>query len=69
MSFRLPYVSKGRRTRFIDLPDFYMNFVSAEDVNQLAHGLHSKTNNEPQLNSLRNATISLAKQRRESKHA
>ena len=69
MSFKLPYCSQGKHTRFIDMPDFYMNFVSAEDVNQLAHGLRIKTNNEPQLCSLRNATINLAKQRRESNHA
>lgn len=68
MSFILPYLCKGGRDRLIDLPDTYLNFVTAEDVNQIAHGLHQQSSSEPELRILRNSTIQLAKQRKDYKH-
>ena len=69
MSFTLPYISNGHRRHRIELPDFYLGFVSSEDLNQISHGLKDKTKNQPSVSRLRNSAIILAKHRRENKHA
>lgn len=68
MSFQLPYICKnGRHKQFIHIPDFYSGFASAEDINQIAHGLFIKNKNQPALSNIKQSAINLAKQRKEGK--
>jgi len=67
MTFSLPYISKGRQHRRIEMPDYYLGFVSTEDVKQLRFGLRLKIQNEPSIAALKNSAIALAKQRKENK--
>ncbi len=65
MSFSLPYLHNGRGRRRMELPDFYLGFISSEDISQICHGLKDKTKNSPSDSRVRNSAILLAKKRKE----
>ncbi len=65
MSFSLPYLHQGRGRKRMELPDFYLGFVSSEDLSQICHGLKEKTQNRPSESRVRNSAILLAKKRKE----
>ena len=68
MSFNLFYNVPGRHQRFVELPDFYIGFVSTEDASQLRHGLNEINNNEPAISTVRQSVIQLAKQRKDGEN-
>lgn len=65
MTFKLPYIAPKSRRGCIELPDFYLGFVSSEDVNQLSAGLMFKNKTYPIPAALKHSVIQLAKQRKE----
>lgn len=67
MGFNLFYSVPGRRQRHIEIPGFYLGFVSDEDVKQLHYGLKKKSNNEPSVSSVKQSAIQLAKNRKDGK--
>lgn len=66
MSFNLTYTTL-RRCHLIRMPDFYLGFVSTEDLNQLHYGLSQKNQTEPNQQTIRQAAINLAKHRIQGK--